>query len=301
MTLEVVAHKEIDSIIDEAKASGLYSIDKVGADKVNIVTHNDDNFFDDHDWFDSNVSFYNESKTKSLMNDWESFPKLQCVPKIELNSSPRSDSDVTIIRDRKQRTKLKKPTNNKWENIHDKAVPGDGTHLAESPSLVNLVTFVNSDTNIKKKADEYLVPISSWDPKYTKKRNLESSTLETSNTQFEEMHHSLLISEKYESRLNISYMVKQKLSPRPGALFSQNPTTINFESDKNLQLDNNNRDFQKIKVPPCEKFQHRTIKNRLNRFARRVICACCMIEQVNRKTRNTFEIGIQAMNMDMDL
>lgn len=78
-----------------------------------------------------------------------------------------TDSEITVVRVKREGLQFKSCRNN-WD-MHDEAIPGDGTHLGESPSLVNLVTLVagqsetvlHSSTNQR---DEYLVPLSSWDP-----------------------------------------------------------------------------------------------------------------------------------------
>lgn len=72
----------------------------------------------------------------------------------------QTDSEITIVRVRCDGINLK-TRHNKWD-MHDIAVPGDGSHLGESPSLVNLATLVGH--NIPCEGEEYLVPLSSWDP-----------------------------------------------------------------------------------------------------------------------------------------
>lgn len=44
----------------------------------------------------------------------------------------------------------------------DMTVPGDGTHLGENPSMVNLATLVSRSIQSEGE-EEYLVPLSSWD------------------------------------------------------------------------------------------------------------------------------------------
>ncbi|RZB39170.1 hypothetical protein BDFB_012067 [Asbolus verrucosus] len=70
-----------------------------------------------------------------------------------------TDSEITIVRVRCDGLSFKRRPS-KWD-MHDIAIPGDGSHLGESPSMVNLATLVQQN-------DEYLVPLSSWDPYYNK-------------------------------------------------------------------------------------------------------------------------------------
>lgn len=84
-----------------------------------------------------------------------------------INIGP-TDSEITVVRVKRESLQMKESENN-WD-MHDKAIPGDGTHLGESPSLVNLVTLVNSSkeslnaNNSAGQNVEYMVPLSSWDP-----------------------------------------------------------------------------------------------------------------------------------------
>lgn len=79
-----------------------------------------------------------------------------------------TDSEITVVRVKRESLQLKE-SENKWD-MHDRAIPGDGTHLGESPSLVNLVTLVESSkesfstNNNTDENMEYMVPLSSWDP-----------------------------------------------------------------------------------------------------------------------------------------
>ncbi|KAF5269293.1 hypothetical protein FQR65_LT02594 [Abscondita terminalis] len=72
-----------------------------------------------------------------------------------------TDSEVTVVRV-KQKSLQFKNTENKW-NLNDKSIPGDGTHLPESPSLVNLVTFVDERSVPSDECQEYFIPLSSWE------------------------------------------------------------------------------------------------------------------------------------------
>lgn len=73
-----------------------------------------------------------------------------------------TDSEITVVRVKREGLQFKMSQNN-WD-LHDEAIPGDGTHLGESPSLVNLVTLVRQSTTSTCERNEYLVPLSSWDP-----------------------------------------------------------------------------------------------------------------------------------------
>lgn len=73
-----------------------------------------------------------------------------------------TDSEITVVRVKREGLQFKMSQNN-WD-LHDEAIPGDGTHLGESPSLVNLVTLVGQSTTSTSERNEYLVPLSSWDP-----------------------------------------------------------------------------------------------------------------------------------------
>ncbi|ERL87987.1 hypothetical protein D910_05375 [Dendroctonus ponderosae] len=69
-----------------------------------------------------------------------------------------TESEITILRV----SALSPLKLNKWDGISDMAAPGDGTHLGENPSMVNLATLVTQ--NIQSEGEEeYLVPLSSWD------------------------------------------------------------------------------------------------------------------------------------------
>lgn len=78
-----------------------------------------------------------------------------------------TDSEITVVRVKREGLQFKSSRNN-WD-MHDDAIPGDGTHLGESPSLVNLVTLVRGQSESMLNSPvirgvEYLVPLSSWDP-----------------------------------------------------------------------------------------------------------------------------------------
>ena len=73
------------------------------------------------------------------------------------DETDQTESEVTVVKCKK----LKLETGN--------LEPGDGTHMSDNPSLVNLVTLVNPSENSATNGDcreheEYFVPLSSWDP-----------------------------------------------------------------------------------------------------------------------------------------
>lgn len=91
-----------------------------------------------------------------------------------------TDSEITVLRVKMDNSLHKSTPINNW-NMKDAAIPGDGTHLGESPSLVNLATIIDARTC---EGREYLVPLSSWDPS-DKPHNivkLESDNMSSSST-----------------------------------------------------------------------------------------------------------------------
>lgn len=85
---------------------------------------------------------------------------------VALNIGP-TDSEITVVRVKREGMQFKLNHINNWD-MHDEAIPGDGTHLGESPSMVNLVTLVRHSLQSihpsTYEGNEYLVPLSSWDP-----------------------------------------------------------------------------------------------------------------------------------------
>lgn len=108
------------------------------------------------------------SGNKSVYLDdtvWMSDGDLNNYPfnKETFNIGP-TDSEITVVRVKREGLQFKLTmSQNNWD-LHDEAIPGDGTHLGESPSLVNLVTLVGQSTTSTSERNEYLVPLSSWDP-----------------------------------------------------------------------------------------------------------------------------------------
>lgn len=137
-------YKQIDDIIDDQKKLGQYNVSK----QSNAINYRypyssaatTDKFirFDDVAMHPNEGDFISSSDLKS------------------------TDSEITIVRVRCDGLTCKRRPS-KW-TMNDIAVPGDGSHLGESPSLVNLATLVQQN-------DEYLVPLSSWDPYYGENTN----------------------------------------------------------------------------------------------------------------------------------
>ncbi|KAJ3653684.1 hypothetical protein Zmor_012922 [Zophobas morio] len=141
-------YKQIDDIIDERKKLGQYNVCKQ-ATPINYryayssAATTSEKFirFDDTAMV-SEGDFFNSHELKS------------------------TDSEVTVVRVRCDGLSFKRRPS-KWD-MHDIAIPGDGSHLGESPSMVNLATLVQQN-------DEYLVPLSSWDPYYSKQEESSGS------------------------------------------------------------------------------------------------------------------------------
>ncbi|KAF5306641.1 hypothetical protein FQA39_LY08830 [Lamprigera yunnana] len=99
----------------------------------------------------------NKASSQSLINNGDLYG-------YSLKRLGPTDSEVTVLRV-KQKSLQNNTYENKW-NLNDEAVPGDGTHLGESPSLVNLVTLIDRpmSCSLIEERCEYLVPLSSWEP-----------------------------------------------------------------------------------------------------------------------------------------
>lgn len=136
--------KQIEDIIDSRKRLGLYNIPKRSA--VNFKSRGL--------ILDSRCCRFEEPVSA---NDGDSLTN---------SIVKQTDSEITVVRVKCQDYPSNRKT--KWD-MHDIAVPGDGSHLAESPSLVNLVTLVGDSKRFE--GEEYLVPLSSWEPssKYEEK------------------------------------------------------------------------------------------------------------------------------------
>lgn len=131
-------YKEIEDIIDVRKKLGQYDVYKAAPVNNRYTYSNPATTSDKFIRFDDSTMLANEGD--SLNNNSE---------------VKRTDSEITVVRVRCDGMKRRA---SKWD-MHDIAVPGDGSHLGESPSMVNLATLVQQN-------DEYLVPLSSWDPYY---------------------------------------------------------------------------------------------------------------------------------------
>ncbi|KAJ8933653.1 hypothetical protein NQ318_019298 [Aromia moschata] len=88
----------------------------------------------------------------------------------------QTDSEITVVRV-KCRKRPAKGRQSKWD-MNDIAIPGDGCHLSDSPSMVNLVTLVGY--SVPCEGEEYLVPLSSWEP-YLKQEHSDLKCLSESN------------------------------------------------------------------------------------------------------------------------
>ncbi|KAK4878910.1 hypothetical protein RN001_007056 [Aquatica leii] len=143
--------KQIEDVIDARKKSGQY----------NIYANN--LIFQNRRPISAPTNLISKESLHSLANDMSiinddlyNFPLERIGP---------TDSEVTVVRV-KQKGMQFRNDENKW-NLNDDAVPGDGTHLGESPSLVNLVTLVDRSIHCGRENDEcseYLIPLSSWEP-----------------------------------------------------------------------------------------------------------------------------------------
>lgn len=136
--------KQIEDIIDSRKLLGQYNVDKQSGINCRYV-----------------------------YSSFSSAPYIRCLKfddnmlLSEGDPSPNShikqtDSEITVVRIKCNDLAVKRCTDrNKWD-LQDIAVPGDGSHLGESPSMVNLATLVGDSKPFD--GEEYLVPLSSWDP-----------------------------------------------------------------------------------------------------------------------------------------
>lgn len=162
--------KQIEDIIDSKKLLGLYNIPK----------HN------------SSLSFRSPGTSRCLGLEESLFANEGDF--LNNFSVKHTDSEITVVRVKCQELPLKIHRSNKWD-MHDIAVPGDGTHLAESPSLVNLVTLVGNNRPFE--GEEYLVPLSSWEPYYkyeeksTEMRCYSDSTVNRCNNRAENLGKEL--------------------------------------------------------------------------------------------------------------
>lgn len=120
-----------------------------------------------------------------------------------VNNIGPTDSEITVLRVKMDNSYMKTAPENNW-NMKDEAIPGDGTHLGESPSLVNLATLVvhskdcyEEAANCTFEGREYLVPLSSWDPT-DKRQNSNDVELQSDTVQFE-----TLLNENEDSSITI--------------------------------------------------------------------------------------------------
>lgn len=142
--LNEVIYKHIEDIIDARKRLGHYNVDK----QSNLINYR----YVYSTSIGANERFvrFNDS---TVLNEADSSNG---------STIKHTDSEITVVRIRRDNSMKKNQIDfEKWD-MEDVAIPGDGTHLGESPSLVNLATLVGQ--NIYNEGDEYLVPLSSWDP-----------------------------------------------------------------------------------------------------------------------------------------
>lgn len=137
--------KEIEDIIDAQKRLGQYNVyhtNKTPTSKCVFSNNSSDR--------PQTVKF---NEVSFMLSDQESLPGSSEIK--------YTDSEITIVKVKCNSDVFKK-TLSTWD-MNDIAIPGDGSHLGESPSLVNLATLVTQNVQCEGD-DEYLVPISSWDP-----------------------------------------------------------------------------------------------------------------------------------------
>ncbi|CAH0556853.1 unnamed protein product [Brassicogethes aeneus] len=155
--LNEINYKDIEDIIDARKELGQYNVNKQP----------------------NSINYRYVYSTSSGGND--RFVRFNDMITVNEGDAPttsikHTDSEITVVRIRQDNNSMKKPHLHvsKWD-MHDVAIPGDGSHLGESPSMVNLATLVAQ--NLHSETDEYLVPLSSWDPclKSEEKKNTEET------------------------------------------------------------------------------------------------------------------------------
>ncbi|KAF2882397.1 hypothetical protein ILUMI_23767 [Ignelater luminosus] len=167
--------KHIEDVIDARKKIGQYDVYRLPT--VPVISQN--SLY--RSAYSTPATGINEEGRQTFLEDgamWVNEGDLcNCPGEPGIINIGPTDSEITVVRVKREGLQYKSDEN-KW-NLNDDAVPGDGTHLGESPSLVNLVTLVgqplqtfgnsstiNSNNNNNKISEynEYLVPLSSWDP-----------------------------------------------------------------------------------------------------------------------------------------
>lgn len=169
--------KQIEDIIDARKEQGYYNVYKNETSR--FATSNAVGNMDRYVRFEDSIS----------QNDSVSNLKL-------------TDSEVTITKVRCGGTAFKR-CQSKWD-MQDIAIPGDGSHLGESPSLVNLATMViQFPVNVSSaEGCEYLVPLSSWDPYYKLEEYNRKPEVTDSESTNESLEKNLRSSESSNSRIS---------------------------------------------------------------------------------------------------
>lgn len=141
--------KQIEDIIDARKRLGQYNVYK-HTNPLNLRSVYSN--FQNPQEINRTVVKFDEASLVSTDKEAQG---------VEVENVRHTDSEITIVRMKRTGAVFKRKLN-KW-NMNDIAIPGDGTHLGESPSMVNLVTLVAQNFQCEGD-DEYLVPLSSWDP-----------------------------------------------------------------------------------------------------------------------------------------
>lgn len=144
--------RKIEDIIDIQKANGNYSIRQIAfnlpSDNENIAATNLVKSLE------SGLSTSSSAKKKKKLKH-----KQNKILMPDVISWP-SDSDITVLK-----MKLCLDENN---SLKDKIenIPGDGLHLPDSSSMVNLATLIKQSQPSSKNSmnlEEYLLPLSSWE------------------------------------------------------------------------------------------------------------------------------------------
>ncbi|XP_023023509.2 uncharacterized protein isoform X2 [Leptinotarsa decemlineata] len=169
-------YKQIEDIIDSRKSLGQYNVNK----QNNGINYR---YAYSNSSSTSDSNRYIRFEENVVLNEGDS-----------LNNSniKQTDSEITVMRVKCNDSSFKR-RKSKWD-MHDIAIPGDGSHLGESPSLVNLVTLVGD--SIPFEGEEYLVPLSSWDP-YVKSEDFSTDVKYCSDSKLNEAEFS---SKKINSR-----------------------------------------------------------------------------------------------------
>ncbi|CAG9768924.1 unnamed protein product [Ceutorhynchus assimilis] len=162
--LDIENFKEIEDVIDARKRLGQYNV-------LNLT----------------NALRGIHSNHQQYQNKPVKFDLSKNVSATSVSGIARTDSEITIFVLKAKCTSKRK---SKWGGMDDIAIPGDGTHLGDSPSLVNLATLVTQNAQCEGE-DEYLVPLSSWDP-YIKTEDISNNMKFFSETSIHDKRHRTL-------------------------------------------------------------------------------------------------------------